>query len=371
MTGKSKASKAAKTPKPPSSTVSIPLLEDVLTPEEQKQFNAELNECKKRSAYSEYLTRSALEIRNKIISARTEPVASAPQRYPRPPRMLTLPGLVPVIREPHLSPLSNWLAKTSIFAPRRSGPRRDTGTKWVELASPRGVTIYYNGPELDMADHTLYLNLIKLAEGRAPNDLIYINRANLLKKCGYAKIGKSAYDWLRSAFDRLMQANIKIVVDNTILKDEDRGVFGQDVNAIEIVRGQKIQKLNLTLQIMGELAETPETGDYFFTLPPTSLALFAGQLFGYNDLLKRNQIQKGSRGDLAAWLQSYICADHSGDHHPVLVETLWRHSASNSRLNDFTARLKIALGTCKDSGVIRSWDMFSNEKKQKLVVWTR
>lgn len=362
MTGKSKARKAP---------FSMPLLDDVLTPEEQKLFNEQLNECKKRNYDSDTLTKRAEEIRNQILAARKDSIPPAVQRYPRPPRMLVLPGLVPVIREPHISPLSNWLAKTSIFAPRRSGPRKDTGTKWIELASPRGVTIYYNGPELDMADHTLYLNLIKLAEGRAPNDLIYINRANLLKKCGYAKIGKSAYDWLGSAFDRLMQARIKIVVDNAILKDGDTGIFDQDVSAIEIIKGQKVQKLNLTLQIMGELAETPETGDYYFTLPPTSLALFASQLYGYNDLVKRNQIQKGNRGDLAAWLQSYICADHAGDHHPILVETLWRHSASNSRINDFTARLKIALDTCKASGVILSWEMFQNEKKQKLITWSR
>jgi hypothetical protein len=122
---------------------------------------------------------------------------------------------------------------------------------------------------------------------------------------------------------------------------------------------------------MGELSETPETGDYFFTLPPTSLALFAGQLFGYNDLIKRNLIQKGNRGDLAAWLQSYICSDHAGEHRPILVETLWRHSASHSRLNDFTARLRTALDTCKNSGVILAWEIFQNAKKQNLVSWHR
>jgi len=351
----------------------IPLMEGMLTPNEQKIFNTKLNEFKRHNSDSEYLAKKAIEIRAQIIDSRASELAYTAVRpnHQYPTKMLTLPGVIPVIREPHLSPLSNWLAKTSIFAPRRPGPRKDTGSKWVELASPRGVTIFYNGPELDMADHTLYLNLVKLAEGRAPNDVIYINRAQLLKRCGYARIGKSAYSWLTDAFDRLIQANIKIVVDNTFLEQKDDPVFEQEVNSVEIVHGRKVKKLHLTLKILGELAEAPETGDYFFTLPPTSLALFAGQLFGYNDLLKRNKLQKESRGALAAWLQSYICADRAGDHHPILVETLWKHSASNSRLNDFTARLKIAIESCKNSGVILSWEMFVNDKGKNLITWKR
>ena len=351
----------------------IPPTEGMLTPNEQKIFNSKLNEFKRHNSDGRFLEKKAIEIQAQIISSRATDIPSTAVRpqYQHPTKMLTLPGVIPVIREPHLSPLSNWLAKTAIFAPRRPGPRRDTGSKWVELASPRGVTIFYNGPELDMADHTLYLNLVKLAEGRAPNDVIYINRAQLLKKCGYARIGKSAYSWLADAFDRLIQANIKIVVDNTVLQQEDNSVFEQDVNSVEIVHGRKVKKLHLTLKILGELAEAPETGDYFFTLPPTSLALFAGQLFGYNDLLKRNKLQKESRGALAAWLQSYICADRAGEHHPILVETLWKHSASNSRLNDFTARLKIALESCKNSGVILLWEMFVNDKGKNLVTWKR
>lgn len=359
------------TEEPPKKKLPLPILpqENLLTPAEQHLFIKQLEEYKKTITNSAYLGQKAMEIREEIISSNQGRSASI--NYPLPLRMLTLPGIIPVVKEPHISPLSNWIAKTSIFAPRRSSSRKDTGSKWIELASPRGVKIFYNGPELDMNDHTLYINLIKLAEGRAPNDVIYINRAKLLKKCGYVKIGKSSYEWLRSAFDRLMQANIKIIVDNTVLKEENRSIFGKDVNAVEIVKGRKIQKLHLTLQIMGALAETPETGDYYFTLPPTSLALFAGQLFGYNDLLKRNKIQKGNKGDLAAWLQSYICADKIGDHSPIFVETLWRHSASNSRINDFTARLKIALNTCQESGVITSWEIFKNTKNQNLLTWTR
>ncbi len=344
----------------------------LLTPEEQKDFEAQLEAAKRiYGPMRDVLAQKTKEIRDAIIAGRDKQALVPDTFLPR-ERLLTLPGLVPVIAEPQMSPLSNWIAKSSIFAPRKYGNRKDTGSNWVELPSPRGVTIYYNGPELDMSDHTLYLHLIKLAEGRAPNETIYINRAKLLKRCGYKSIGKSAYQWLNSAFDRLMQANIKIVVDNTRLSEESQGILGADVNASELSeKGRKLKKLTLTLKIMGELMETPETGDYYFTLPPTSLALFANQLYGYNDLLKRNALQEGKNADLAAWLQSYICADQTGPHDPVLVETLWKHSGSNSRLNDFTARLKGAFENCQQNGVILSWGIEKNSNKKHIVTWKR
>ena len=52
MSAKSKGRKAP---------FSMPLLEDVLTPEEQKLFNEQLNECKKRNYDSDSLTKKAEE----------------------------------------------------------------------------------------------------------------------------------------------------------------------------------------------------------------------------------------------------------------------------------------------------------------------
>jgi len=344
-----------------------PLPDDVLTREEQKVFKTKLNEAKKVSGDTDYLARSAEMIRLQIIKSRAQNRTTASTQ----PKLLTLPGVIPVNRSTHLAPLSNWLARTSIFAPRPPGSRRHTGVNWAKLSSPRGVTIYYNGPELDMADHTLYLNLLKIAEGRKPNDTIYINRSQLLKKCGYEKQGTSSYDWLNAAFDRIFQANIKIVIDNTELRDEDKDIFEKDSSEIEIIQGKREKKLIMRLKMMGRLIEVPDTGDYYFTVPPESLALFANHMFGYNDLNIRLEIQKHSKGDLAAWLQSYICAVDVEEHHPVLVETLLRHSDSKSRPNDFIKRLKIALDMCQKSGVILSWEISKNEKKQWFVKWKR
>jgi hypothetical protein len=345
-----------------------------LTPLESKAFEVRLAEYKKRHTgiSNRVLTQHAEKIRADIIAKRHgRETASKGSAVSRAVQQLVFPNIIPIIAAPHIAPLSNWIAKSAIFAPRAPRTRKDTGAKWVELPSPRGVTILYNGPELDMADHTLYLHLIKMAEGRGPNETIIVNRGKLLRACGYPKLGSASYKWLQDAFDRLLQANIKICIDNSVvdLKEDTVGIFSTDVNTIEVIDGTR--RVNITLKIMGEFAEVPETGDYFFSLPPTSLALFANLHYGHNDLLKRNIINQGRRADLAAWLQSYICSEHSGEHAPVLVKTLWQHSASGSRLNDFSARLRVAMDTLHKAEVVTQWNLYVNADKQAMLAWTR
>lgn len=306
------------------------------------------------------------------IHESTEIVNITFKKRPIPPQRLTLPGLMPIIQQSNLAPISNWLAKTGIFAPRSGKDKGHTGANWLSMECPRGYSILYNGPQLDMSEHTLYLHLMKLAEGKKPGEVVQINRHQLLRQCGReSNIGGANYKWLSKALDRLSQATIKICVDNAILTESQD--FSIDANSEEEKNGQPFYKVNLTIRLIGQLAELPDTGEYYFTLDPTSLALFASQLYGYNDLAKRRLLQKcKTQANLAMWLQSYVCSDHQGTHEPIFVETLWRFSASKSRLNDFTTRLKSAFENIQEAKIITSWNMFLNEKNERpMVIWTR
>jgi hypothetical protein len=225
-----------------------------------------------------------------------------------------------------------------------------------------------------MADQTLFLNLIKLAEGRGANEPIHVNRADLLKRCGYKILGMSSYDWLSGAIDRLKQANIRLDIHNLFLQEHEGVTLERSAvenTVVEYKTGRKMNRTKVTIGLLGTFQEKPDTGEYYFVVPPEVLILFSGNLFGYNDLDKRIKIFKGRRGELAAWLQSYICAEHPGRHEPVRVETLHKLSASKSRMSDFIKRINEALDNCKSAGVITDWEMSQSTSGESMIAWER
>lgn len=345
------------------------------TQEESQQFFLALQEEKKRSYGNDnHLSDTALRLQEKMRDKKAgkQPTINMPSLFTRPrQQQLELPCVVPVVRDPAIAPLGNWIAKSSIFAPRKPGIRDDTGSNWIKLESPRGIGISYNGPHLDMSDHTLYLNLMKLAEGRLPEEFVYIKRSELLRRCGYKTLGKSGYKWLESAFDRLCQANVKLELNNYSIKQQDSNSFQHYNQEIREIDGEKITRAIVVVKLISTFAHTPENGDFYFSLPPSSLALFANKLYGYNDLKKRLLLSSGKRADLAAWLQSYICADSTGEHDPIYIETLQRFSASNVKISDFARRLAIALENCQQADIIKSWKIFTHDNGKKMVLWVR
>lgn len=273
-------------------------------------------------------------------------------------RQLMLPEIFPETNSKELSPLSNWVAKSAIFAPRPANKKReDTGQDWVTLNSPNRVQISYNGPLLDMNDQTLYLNLVKLAKGRGADEPITINRAELLRACGYKILGTSSYKWLTDSIDRLKQANLKIELDDYVFKE-------QIETTVPGLRAKFVTSL------ISAYSQLPN-GDYYFTLPPSSLTLFSNELFGYNNMRQRRELKKGSRPELASWLQSYICADERGEHKPVKVETLINLTASKTRMDQFIIRLEAALENLKNTGVIKSWVLLYNDYREPMIQWIR
>jgi hypothetical protein len=87
---------------------------NALTEEEKLEFNEKI----KKIPYGEThdngdISLAAERIRNEIIAARGK---LKPRKFERRyvEKILTLPNVLPIIREKHISPLSNWLAKTSI-----------------------------------------------------------------------------------------------------------------------------------------------------------------------------------------------------------------------------------------------------------------
>lgn len=350
-----------------------------LTKAETLAFNKQLATLKTKAGHSGegFYEIEAKKIYESIVAARENPPNlfsnikdnenDLPEVCYKYPHKLKVPEVVPVIPNPNIAPLGNWIAKSGIFAPRPRNKRADTGSSWLKLESPRGVQIEYNGPMLDMADHTLYLNLLKQSEGRHPDDNIFINRANLLRSCGYKALGQSGYKWLSDAFGRLLQANIRITVDNYILEIDHEGVHPETIE----INGRKRNRLTIAMSLLSEYAVMNGEEAYYFSLPKTSMALFSSQLWGYNNLQKRLALLEKSKSQLSAWLQSYICADSKGKHSPIFVETLKDYSAYKSKLTDFVRILTSAFDNCLNVGIINKWSYVHNEHGKLMVEWER
>ena len=347
-----------------------------LTSKEMQVYTVKMQEIYKMFPCAEYEQR-LVELRREIIAARNntpyipkEGEANASVVLKRFTRQISLPLIMPPLA-PKTTAMSNWVAKSSVFAPRQKGRKRgDTGTDFIKIETPRNVEIYYNGPFLDMRDQALYLNLVNKASGYSANETIYIERAALLKELGYKTIGASSYKWLEGAFERLIQANIKIVLYNHSLA-KDTVLPAEGITEEEDSGLKGTRKVTMIVRLVGEFAHDHQENTYYFTIPKASLALYSRGLFGFQNLKQREALKKGKQADLAAWLQSYICSDERGHHAPILVETFHRLSNNQGRLDIFVKRLGEAFDNCQKVGIISQWEYKLSVDGKPMVAWTR
>lgn len=333
--------------------------EDLLTKEEQQQYNHELELLKKEfyknhgfRTWEQYLNEKIPQIREKIKNNK---------KGNNKPTMLVAPNYIPMSLVQDVAPLSNFIAKSSIFAPRQKSAKiKDTGQNYIDIASPANLKITYNGPLLDMSDQTVYLALTKFAEGSKPGEPIFLNKAELLKLCGYTSVGKSTYTKLENSILKLSQANLKF---------EFKNYYINEYNQLE---EKNNQKTTILLNLIDKVAYD-SNNKIFIVLSSEILTLFSNNLFGYNNLEVRKEWRKSAvnKIELTFWLQSYICADAKGEHAPVKISTIKKLINNNSKNNDFLNAIKIAFQNLLDMKEIKDYNIYKVDKQEYMAVWTR
>ena len=244
-------------------------------------------------------------------------------------------------RDPHALPLfpelesamPNHLARSSLFAPIRRG-RRGMFDK-VKLSSRNDVSIYFSGKQLDMADNDVYLEILRMAQGRMFGEAIPITRHGMLKSMGRST-GKSDHKWLQDSIHRLTTATIEIEAPK--YKAGFHLVDGYDLDEV--------------------------TGQYTISINPKVQQLFSRGEYGFIDLDRRRALSK--RVDLAKWLQNYACSHKRGDEQKITFAKLHQWTSSNSHLRDFR---KYATEAMKE--LERVGEVENVEVTDTLVTWRR
>ena len=255
---------------------------------------------------------------------------------------LTLPGVI-VPRTPgETAPMSNYLARTSLFAPIRKG-RRVMHDKQL-LNSPEGLEVLYSGKQLDMADQDVYLTALRLAGGVRQGARIVINRAAFLRMLGYKhNPGARDYKWLEESFYRISTGRVLI----------------------------KAKHIDANLPLIGALMLDTINGDYYFTMPRETYALWAKNLYSYIDLEKRHAIARNV--PLSKWLQSYA-QSHAPGTHTISMDLLHNWCGYGGRLRDFRESLTGALDEVTRVGILASWNIQERgqgRQKKVMISWVR
>lgn len=334
-------------------------IDDLLTKEEYKQYTHEIALLKKEylknhglRTWEQYLQEKLPAIREKIKNKANNNKKQT---------MLIIPQYIPTSLVNDVAPLSNFIAKSSIFAPRQKSAKvKDTGQNYIDIASPSNLKIQYNGPLLDMSDQTVYLALTKFAEGSKPGEPIFLNKAELLKLCGYSSIGKSTYTKLEHSILKLSQANLKFEFKNYYINESNQ------------LESKNNQKTTILLNLIDKVAYD-SNNKIFIVLSSEILTLFSNNLFGYNNLEVRKKWRKSAvnKIELTFWLQSYICADAKGEHAPVKISTIKKLINNNSKNNDFVNAIKIAFQNLLDMKEIKDYYIYKVDKSEYMVVWNR
>lgn len=264
------------------------------------------------------------------------------QGGPSASQQAVLPGIV-VPRTPgETAPMSNYLARTSLFAPIRKG-RRVMHDK-QKLHSPEGLNVLYSGKQLDMADQDVYLTALRLAAGIRPGDRIMINRAAFLRMLGYKhNPGARDYRWLEESFYRIATGRVLI----------------------------EARHMKANLPLIGALLMDELSGDYYFTIPRETYALWAKNLYGYIDLEKRHALERNI--PLSKWLQSYA-QSHAPGQHTITMDFLHCWCGYGGRLRDFRDSLIGSLEELTRVGILKSWAIQlrgHGRQKKNMISWVR
>ena len=213
-------------------------------------------------------------------------------------------GTLPLF-PPLESAMPNHLARSSLFAPIKTGERQMH--EKALMASRGDASIYYSGHQLDMADNDVFLQALRVAQGLRLGDSIYFNRAQFLREIGRS-VGKSQYEWLQESFYRLTSGTVII----------------------------QTKRYKAALHLIDGYALDEQTGEYWLRINPEIVKLFGHMEYGLVDIHTRLRI--GRRQDMAKWLQNYVATHEEGKTHVISIHLLQLWSGSTGRLRDFQTR---------------------------------
>lgn len=294
----------------------------------------------------------AEKIRRLIIKKRTESdSADIDMKNKEEKKIIEMITRVPIISIDDLAPFPNFLAKTAIFSPRKTNAEdNDTKDKWVRLQSPSHYKIFYNGPLLSMEEQNLYMLLIKKAEGARADESINISRYQILKDLGYKSISKAAYEWLHKAMDHLMQSNIKIVLEKSVIE--------------HIIKTPDNKINEITMHLIDEFAYDGE--NYIFKINSNSLFLYSNNNYGWNSLATKLKIKQNTKPELTTWIYSFVISESKGIH-SYKIDTIYEYIGSKKKRADFIKDLTNSFNTLVTLDVIRSYKINNNS----TIEWDR
>lgn len=252
-----------------------------------------------------------------------------------------LPPIPEVIKIPSLpqraSALPTAWVRTSLFV-----NQPQTKAKFLinqVLESYDTIRIEYTGEQLNMFDNDVYLEVIRLAQGRAPGEKILFNRHSFLRALGISG-GKKNYDALHQSLQKLKGNTIKIINLRT----------GDSFSLID------------------RLSWDEEIGYWWFSIGGIVIDMFSAEL-SYIDL----EIRKNLTTPLSKYLQNYMSAGLPGERE-VKVDNLMRLSSTTSQLKDFLGKgrgLTKALDELKAVGFLASYAIHKNKNGEHIVRWNR
>lgn len=120
-------------------------------------------------------------------------------------------GQLPLWDE-RLRGLPNSLARGALFTCRSKATPRENKRNEV-IATTSGVAVYFTGQELRQDDQDVWLQVAHLARSHPLGNQVELSAYQLLKALGWSDSSRD-YTRLRSCFERLNEATIKVTFDN-------------------------------------------------------------------------------------------------------------------------------------------------------------
>lgn len=221
-------------------------------------------------------------------------------------------------------PVSNVIARSALFAAIKSKDRRQMHKEIV--ASQDGVEISFTGEQLNQDDHDNFMQLVKLASGRALGQAVVVPANAILRALGRGT-GKSQHDQLRADMDRLVTGTVTIRANGL-------EYFGHLVD-----------------DALQDTREPVHKRHWAYRLNPRLVTLFAPNRYTLNNWQTRQML---GQKELARWLQLWL-ESHAENFATGVATIRTRCGSTNGSLRSFRQQLREALDGLRDAGVIHNW----------------
>lgn len=248
-----------------------------------------------------------------------EPPSPAPDKEKPTAKVIQLPLWPEPVRA-----VPNDVLRSALFAAIQGKTRRYL--KKEVLASVEGVTVSFTGGQLDQSDLDVWEQAVHLARTDPLGNKCYFRGNAFLKSIGRGN-GKSQYEWLNDAINRLVAC------------------------AVEIRNGSRV----FTGSLLSSCCRDEKTGVYELTLDPKTVKLYTVNNWSSVEWEQRQALMGKP---LALWLHGFY-SSHAKPL-PYKVETLRKLSGGNTKeLKEFRKLLRVALEEIKKAEAIAAWSIDS------------